>query len=236
MVFRWRYVVFYLWSNQGIIMLSTYASRTVHLCWWLSDYYYMEKTTSALWGTWHIIMSRQIAASLLSLCMTKWLRKWRRGWCYVRSNTKNAKSLLCCYSHTLNRAHVVFACCHKSTFVVHSENPFVMSNLTTGNSVRTTVNVTQIPACRKNGGLGFDPHGNYATHALICAYFLELHSGSIPPEHTSLNSLQTFAVFYSLQPPTLSILIFLSYCTNHSDTFDHLWLGNLWLFCSFLWL
>ena len=26
--------------------------------------------------------------------MAKWLRKWRRGWLYVRSNTKNAKSLL----------------------------------------------------------------------------------------------------------------------------------------------
>ena len=25
--------------------------------------------------------------------MAKWLRKWRRGWLYVRSNTKNAKSL-----------------------------------------------------------------------------------------------------------------------------------------------
>ena len=26
--------------------------------------------------------------------MAKWLRKWRRGWLYVRSNTKNAKSLI----------------------------------------------------------------------------------------------------------------------------------------------
>ena len=26
--------------------------------------------------------------------MAKWLRKWRRGWLYVRSNTKNAKSLM----------------------------------------------------------------------------------------------------------------------------------------------
>ena len=36
---------FYLWSNQGILMLSTYASRTIHIYWWLSDYYYIEKTT-----------------------------------------------------------------------------------------------------------------------------------------------------------------------------------------------
>ena len=38
--------------------------------------------------------ARQIVASLLSLCMAKWLRKWRRCWLYVRSNTKNAKSLV----------------------------------------------------------------------------------------------------------------------------------------------
>ena len=39
-------------------------------------------------------MSEQNVASLLSICMTKWLRKWRRGWHYVRSNTKKAKSLM----------------------------------------------------------------------------------------------------------------------------------------------
>ena len=53
-----------------------------------------ENNISALWGTWRIIMSGQIIASLLSLCMTKWPHKWQRGWCYVRSNTKNAKSLM----------------------------------------------------------------------------------------------------------------------------------------------
>ena len=35
----------YLWSNQGIFMLSTCASRTIHIYWWFSDYYYIEKTT-----------------------------------------------------------------------------------------------------------------------------------------------------------------------------------------------
>ena len=39
-------------------------------------------------------LGQDVVASLLSLCMAKWLRKWRRGWLYVRSNTKNAKSLL----------------------------------------------------------------------------------------------------------------------------------------------
>ena len=44
------------------------------------------------------------------VCMAKWLRKWRRGWLYVRSNTKNAKSLfiqnvhfcLHCYLHMIH--------------------------------------------------------------------------------------------------------------------------------------
>ena len=40
------------------------------------------------------LLGQDVVASLLSLCMAKWLRKWRRGWLYVRSNTKNAKSLI----------------------------------------------------------------------------------------------------------------------------------------------
>ena len=39
------------------------------------------------------LLGQDVVASLLSLCMAKWLRKWRRGWLYVRSNKKNAKSL-----------------------------------------------------------------------------------------------------------------------------------------------
>ena len=41
------------------------------------------------------LLGQDAVASLLSLCMAKWLRKWRRGWLYVRSNTKHAKSVLC---------------------------------------------------------------------------------------------------------------------------------------------
>ena len=37
----------------------------------------------------HLVL-RQDVASLLKLCMAKWLRKWRRGWLYIRSN-KNKK-------------------------------------------------------------------------------------------------------------------------------------------------
>ena len=39
---------------------------------------------------------------------------------------------LCCYSNMLNRGHAVFAC-YESTLAIHSENPFMVSNLTTGN-------------------------------------------------------------------------------------------------------
>ena len=79
---------FYLWSNQGIIMLLTYASRSIHIYWWLSDYYmyYIEKATSC--------RGKLSPRCMLSPCMTKWLCKWRRGWRYVRSNAKNAKSLI----------------------------------------------------------------------------------------------------------------------------------------------
>ena len=34
---------FYLWSNQGMIMLSTCASSTILIYWSLSDYYSIEK-------------------------------------------------------------------------------------------------------------------------------------------------------------------------------------------------
>ena len=40
---------------------------------------------------------------------------------------------LCCYSNTFNCGHSVFAC-YESTLAVHSENPLMVSNLTTGNS------------------------------------------------------------------------------------------------------
>ena len=40
---------------------------------------------------------------------------------------------LCCYSNTLNFGHAVFAC-YENTSAVHSENPFMVSKLTTGNS------------------------------------------------------------------------------------------------------
>ena len=41
----------------------------------------------------HLVLGQDVAL-LLSLCMAKWLCKWWRGWLNVRSNTKNAKSLI----------------------------------------------------------------------------------------------------------------------------------------------
>ena len=40
--------------------------------------------------------------------MAKWLRKWRRGWCFVRSNTKNAKSLICLIPYCFYRSQLEF--------------------------------------------------------------------------------------------------------------------------------
>ena len=55
----------------------------------------------------------------------------------------------CCYSNTLNCGHAVIAC-HESTLAVHSENPFIMSNLTTGNSGQLKCHPNSVR--RKNGG------------------------------------------------------------------------------------
>lgn len=49
-----------------------------------------------------------------------------------------------CYSNMPNRGRVIFACL-ESTLAVHSENPFMVSNLT----IITTENVTQIPYVAK---------------------------------------------------------------------------------------
>ena len=72
---------FYLCSNQQIIMLSMYASGTIHIYWWPSDYYYYieKKNIAALWWIWRIIVSGQIVASLPSLYVTKWLNDCTNG-------------------------------------------------------------------------------------------------------------------------------------------------------------
>ena len=86
-------VSFYLWSSQGIITSSMYGSHTIHIYWWLSDYY-LEKTidppsggpgTSLYWG--------KLSLRCWAFEWLKWLHKWRRGWHYVLSNGIIAKSL-----------------------------------------------------------------------------------------------------------------------------------------------
>ena len=53
---------------------------------------------------------------------------------------------MCWYSYTANCGHAIFAC-HESTLAVHSENLFMVSNLTTG--FGTTENAAQILSVAK---------------------------------------------------------------------------------------
>ena len=71
--------------------------RTLRIYRWLSDYYSIIKTKiAALWSCsgrpGASLLGQDVVASLLSLCMAKWLRKWWRGWLYVRSNTHTKKT------------------------------------------------------------------------------------------------------------------------------------------------
>ena len=57
----------YLWRNQGIIMFSTFASRTIQnllMTFWLL--LHRRKNIAALWGKWHIIVSGQIVVQFFS--------------------------------------------------------------------------------------------------------------------------------------------------------------------------
>ena len=53
-------------------------------------------------------------------------KKWNSRFC------PSHLQIVLLYSNMLNCGHAVFACC-ESTLAVHSENPFMVSNLTTGN-------------------------------------------------------------------------------------------------------
>ena len=93
MVVRWSYVDLY----YGVIKKYLCYERVVHVRYLSIDDFVItnDKPPSghALVDLVHLVLGQDVA-SLLSLCMAEWLRKWRRGWLYVRSNTKNAKSLL----------------------------------------------------------------------------------------------------------------------------------------------
>ena len=76
------------------------------------------------------------------------------GWKNGTVDSVRRTNKLCCYGNAPNRGHVVFAC-HESTLAVHSENPFMVSNITTGNSGQLKMPLNSVR--RKNRGFGFDP-------------------------------------------------------------------------------
>ena len=117
MVVSWRYANLST-ELSWKFCVATARPRTLRGYWWLSDYYSIKKNgISALWSrsgkAGASLLGQDVVASLLSLCMAKWLRKWRRGWLYVRSNTKNAKSLM-------SLAKLIFQRCVKPFTLVNN--------------------------------------------------------------------------------------------------------------------
>ena len=75
MVLRWRYVVLSMEQSRNNYVINvcfTYNTYLLMTFWLLL---LRKINIAALWRTWHIIVSGQIVALLLSLCMTNWLRK-----------------------------------------------------------------------------------------------------------------------------------------------------------------
>ena len=66
---------------------------------------------------------------------------------------------LCCYSNTFNCGHSDFAC-YESTLAVHSENPLMVSNLTTGNSGQLKMSAKFSPSQKRRFWIW--PYGTYA--------------------------------------------------------------------------
>ena len=113
----------------------------------------------------------------------------------VNSVRRTYKS--CCYSNTLNCGHAVFAC-YESTLAVHSENPFMVSNLATGNSGQLKMSPKFRPSqkrrfwiwptsiSRKNNKMfssgGFLTH-NVLSWALIIIIIIIISSIYIAPQH-----------------------------------------------------
>ena len=96
MVVRWCYANLFMEWSRDICVLnawSTYATYLSMTRWLLLHW---KNDIAALWSCsgrpGASLLGQDVVASLLSLCMAKWLRKWWRGWLYVRSNTK-AQSL-----------------------------------------------------------------------------------------------------------------------------------------------
>ena len=94
-------------NNYVINVCFTYKIYLLMTFWLVL---HRKNNIAALMQTWLIFMLGQIVASLLSLCMTKWLGKWRRGWRFVHSNTKNAKSLISNVYHRNIETGEIVAC------------------------------------------------------------------------------------------------------------------------------
>ena len=92
MVFKWWYVILSMEqsrNNNYVINVCFTYNTYLLMTFWVQ--LHRKNNIAAHWWTWRIIVSGQIVASLLSLCMTKWPFKWRRGWRYVHSNAKKCK-------------------------------------------------------------------------------------------------------------------------------------------------
>ena len=121
MVVRWRYADLSMELSRNVCVKNASFTYTTWLLmtWWLLLHW--KNDIAALWSCSSkpsaSLLGKHVVASLLSLCMAKWLRKWRRGWLYVRSNTKNAKSLIVyfrsvsgavCYSLSVFPSNIMF--------------------------------------------------------------------------------------------------------------------------------
>ena len=75
MVLRWRYVVLSMEQSRNNYVINVCFSYNTYLLMTFCLLLLRKINIAALWRTWHIIVSGQIVALLLSFCMTNWLRK-----------------------------------------------------------------------------------------------------------------------------------------------------------------
>ena len=112
MVVRWRCADLSMESWRNVCVAN--ASSPVHYV-AIDDLLITtplkKNDISALWScsgkAGASLLGQDVVTSLLRLCMAKWLRKWRRGWLYVRPNTKNAKSLILQRCIRIDHSHSV---------------------------------------------------------------------------------------------------------------------------------
>ena len=88
---------FYLWSNQGMIMLSTCASRTILIYWSLSDYYSIEKQHIRPLGNLahhHVGENCRFAAEPLHGWMTAQMATRLTYFTFVQTHKKSKVSII----------------------------------------------------------------------------------------------------------------------------------------------